>query len=67
MANATTGSQHQAIRFVLNGKTVTADEVEPTKSVLNFLREDLRCTGTKEGCAEGDCGACTVRPGRADR
>jgi len=60
MANATTGSQHEGIRFVLNGKVVAADGVEPTKSVLNYLREDLRCTGTKEGCAEGDCGACTV-------
>jgi xanthine dehydrogenase small subunit len=55
-----TGSRHEAIRFVLNGKVVAAAAVPPTKSVLNFLREDLRCTGTKEGCAEGDCGACTV-------
>jgi len=60
MTNGTTVLRHQAIRFVLNGKVVAADGVEPTKSVLNFLREDLRCTGTKEGCAEGDCGACTV-------
>jgi len=60
MANGTTGSRHEAIRFVLNGKVVGAGGVAPTKSVLNFLREDLRCTGTKEGCAEGDCGACTV-------
>ena len=60
MAKADTDAQHQAIRFVLNGKVVTADAVEPTTTVLNFLREDLRCTGTKEGCAEGDCGACTV-------
>ena len=50
----------QAIRFVLDGKVVGAAGVAPTKSVLNYLREDLRRTGTKEGCAEGDCGACTV-------
>jgi xanthine dehydrogenase small subunit len=60
MAKATTRSEHEGIRFVLNGKVVTADSVEPTRTVLNFLRENLRRTGTKEGCAEGDCGACTV-------
>jgi len=48
------------IRFVLNGDVVETDVVDPTRTVLQFLREDLRLTGTKEGCAEGDCGACTV-------
>ena len=48
------------IRFLLDGNVVSITGVEPTKSVLNYLRENLRRTGTKEGCAEGDCGACTV-------
>jgi len=48
------------IRFLLNGKVVETEVVDPTRTVLQFLREDLRLTGTKEGCAEGDCGACTV-------
>ena len=49
-----------SIRFLLNGETVDVSDVAPTATVLNYLREDKACTGTKEGCAEGDCGACTV-------
>ncbi|MDH3362501.1 MAG: 2Fe-2S iron-sulfur cluster-binding protein, partial [Gammaproteobacteria bacterium] len=49
-----------SIRFVLDGEVIEVHDVDPTRTVLQFLREDLRRTGTKEGCAEGDCGACTV-------
>jgi xanthine dehydrogenase small subunit len=48
------------IRFVHRGRIVSVEGAAPTRSVLEWLREDARCTGTKEGCAEGDCGACTV-------
>jgi len=49
-----------SISFVLDGEIIELDNVDPTRTVLQFLREDLRRKGTKEGCAEGDCGACTV-------
>ena len=49
-----------SIRFIVDGKLVEIAEVEPARTVLQYLREDLRRIGSKEGCAEGDCGACTV-------
>jgi len=47
------------MRFTLNGKTVSLDVVG-TRRLLDVLREDLGATGTKEGCGEGECGACSV-------
>ena len=52
------------IRFLLNGEEIRLSEVAPTDTLLDFLRIRKRLTGTKEGCAEGDCGACTVLVGR---
>jgi aerobic carbon-monoxide dehydrogenase small subunit len=45
--------------FTLNGKRARVD-AHPMKRLLDVLREDCRLTGTKEGCGEGECGACTV-------
>ena len=50
----------QPIRFIHRGEGVEGQGPHPTRSVLQWRREDAHCTGTKEGCNEGDCGACTV-------
>ena len=50
----------QPITFLLNGAVETVSDVPPTTTLLQYLRRRKGLTGTKEGCAEGDCGACTV-------
>lgn len=54
------------IHFLLNEQKVSLDNVPPSLSVLQYLRNHLGMTGTKEGCATGDCGACTVVLGAVD-
>ncbi len=48
-----------SITFTLNGSTISV-EVDPAERLLDTLRYRLGLTGTKEGCGEGECGACTV-------
>lgn len=47
------------VKFILNGKKVESIE-DPTKRLLDILREEFGLTGVKEGCGEGECGACSV-------
>ena len=65
MSTTPPSPQHHPIRFVRRGEIVTLHDVPPTRTLLEVLREDLHCTGTKEGCNEGDCGACTVVVGES--
>ena len=51
--------QMSELHFTLNGKPVSVC-CDPTRRFLDVLREDLRLTGTKEGCGVGECGACTI-------
>ena len=50
----------EPIRFYFQGALHQVSDAAPTQTVLQHLRQDLHCSGTKEGCAEGDCGACRV-------
>jgi xanthine dehydrogenase small subunit len=55
-----TPTPRDALRFRFRGEVVELEQFSPRATVLDWLREDMGAKGTKEGCAEGDCGACTV-------
>mmetsp|Transcript_75814 Transcript_75814/g.158036 ORF Transcript_75814/g.158036 Transcript_75814/m.158036 type:complete len:1399 (+) Transcript_75814:266-4462(+) len=54
------------VTFVLNGQRVSSKDVQPQQTALSFLRERMGLTGTKLGCGEGGCGACTISVAKPD-
>ena len=58
--------QARPVRFLLGGERRELSNIDPNTTVLNYLRRMERRVGTKEGCGEGDCGACTVVLGEVD-
>ena len=48
------------IQFLFSNKIYKIKNPDPNKTILNFIRNDLKLTGTKEGCGEGECGACSI-------
>jgi aerobic-type carbon monoxide dehydrogenase small subunit (CoxS/CutS family) len=52
-------SEKRKIKFTINGNACEL-EIKPWRTLLEVIREDLKLTGTKEGCGEGECGSCTV-------
>lgn len=59
-------AERAVIEFLLNGRIEKVDRIDPNGSILEWLRTKMHLTGTKEGCASGDCGACTVITGTPD-
>ena len=55
------------IKFIFNNKIHSLENPDPNKTILNYVRSDLKKTGTKEGCAEGGCGACTIVLGELNK
>ena len=56
-----------SIKFLFNNKIFKIKNPDPNKTILNYIRNDLKMTGTKEGCAEGGCGACTIVLGELNK
>jgi len=55
------------VKFLFNDKILELSNPDPNQTILNFIRTELKKTGTKEGCAEGGCGACTVVVGELNK
>ena len=53
-------TSNNTIKFIHENQIVEIQNQDPNETILNYVRTKLRKTGTKEGCAEGGCGACTI-------